>query len=140
MKFYVGIDGGSRGNPGPAALGVVIKDDAGNTIKEESRYLGTATNNFAEWSSLDCAVDLLIGLAKEHGRIEADVQADSQLVVRQWNGTYRIKEPTLRVIALKVREKAQAHPEISLRLRHVKREYNKEADALVNRALDKYSK
>ncbi|MBO8128278.1 MAG: ribonuclease HI family protein [Peptococcaceae bacterium] len=140
MKFFVGIDGGSRGNPGPAALGVVIRDETGKVVRKDSHYLGTATNNFAEWSSLDHAVDILIELAREHGPVEADVQADSQLVVRQWNGVYRIKEPTLRRIALKIRKKLQAHPEITLRLHHVKREYNKEADALVNRVLDKYSK
>ncbi|MFX4261123.1 ribonuclease HI family protein [Pelotomaculum propionicicum] len=139
MKITVNVDGGSRGNPGPAAAAMVITDEEGKVIATKSKFLGPGlTNNFAEWSALEGAVNALVYLAGEHDGLTAEVLADSELVVRQFNRQYKIKEPTLREIAERVWEDLAITPGLKLTVRHVPREENKLADAAVNRELDSY--
>ena len=139
MKIFVNIDGGSRGNPGPAAAAMVITDEDGKVLATKSKFLGPGlTNNFAEWSALEGAVLAIVYLAGEHEELTAEVLADSELVVRQFNRQYKMKEPTLREIAERVWENLAMTPRLKLTLRHVPREENKLADAAVNRELDSY--
>ena len=139
MKIFVNIDGGSRGNPGPAAAAMVITDGEGKVLATKSKFLGPGlTNNFAEWSALEGAVNALAHLSGEHEELEAEVRADSELVVRQYNRQYKIKEPTLREIAERVWESVAITTRLKLIVKHVPREENKLADAAVNRELDDY--
>ena len=141
MRVYVNIDGGSRGNPGPSAAAMVIADENGQVLVTKSKFLGTGlTNNYAEWSALEGAVGALVHLAGEYDGLEAEVRADSELVVRQFNRQYKIKEPTLREIAERVWDSLAQSPSLQVILKHVPREENKEADAAVNRELDSYMK
>ncbi|MDI6906705.1 MAG: ribonuclease HI family protein [Thermoanaerobacterales bacterium] len=141
MRVVIEIDGGSRGNPGPAAAALVVRDgDDGRVLDEKSWYLGETTNNVAEWTALENAVRYLAAVAAKHGPVQALIRADSELVVRQFNGAYRIKQPHLQEIALGIRDFLQRHPEVSVRLVHVPREENKRADAGVNRELDRFQK
>jgi ribonuclease HI len=124
-------DGGSRGNPGPAASGAVLLDAAGDVLDEEGAYLGTATNNVAEWNAL------LIGLqaARRHGIRRLAVRLDSELVVKQIGGDYRVKHPALQPLyrqAMALLRTFEAYD-----VQHVRREQNKLADALVNQVLDR---
>lgn len=139
MKVFVNIDGGSRGNPGPAAAAMVITDGEGKVLVTRSKFLGPdLTNNFAEWSALEGAVTALVHLAGRYGKLEAEVRADSELVVRQFNRIYKIKEPALLEIAGRVWKNLANTPGLKLTVRHVPREENKLADAAVNRELDSY--
>lgn len=139
LKVIVNIDGGSRGNPGPAAAGMVITGEDGSLIATKSKFLGTnVTNNFAEWSALEGAVTALSHMAAKQGGLVAEVRADSQLVVRQFNRQYRIKEPALREIAERVWKKLESAPGLKIQVKHVPRAENALADAAVNKELDKY--
>lgn len=139
LKITVNIDGGSRGNPGPAAAAMVITDEEGKVMATKSKFLGPGlTNNFAEWSALEGAVGAMVYLSGEYDGLTAEVLADSELVVRQFNRQYKIKEPTLREIAERVWENLAITPGLKLTVRHVPREENKLADAAVNRELDSY--
>jgi ribonuclease HI len=123
-------DGGSRGNPGPAASAAVLIAKDGAVLREIGRYLNVATNNVAEWTAL------LDGLraAKELGIDRLAVRLDSELVVRQLSGQYRVKHENLR--PLYARAKALLSQFEDVDVRHVPRNENKLADALVNRILD----
>ncbi len=139
LKFIVNIDGGSRGNPGPSAAAMVISDEDGKVVATKSKFLGTGrTNNFAEWSALEGAVNALVYMAGEYEGLTAEVLADSELVVRQFNRQYKIKEPSLREIAERVWENLVITPGLKVTVRHVPREENKLADAAVNKELDDY--
>jgi ribonuclease HI len=122
-------DGGARGNPGPSAIGVVIYDKNNKKISEISKYIGTTTNNVAEYTALYIGVLKL----KELKCKEVDMYLDSELIVRQLNGQYRIKDRKLKELYNKVTESLEG---IEWKAMHVKRNLNKEADALVNKALD----
>jgi ribonuclease HI len=128
--YLLHVDGASRGNPGEAAWGVHVARPGGETVAELCGCLGTATNNVAEYEAL------VHGLrwALEHGAREVEVLSDSELMVRQMAGRYRVKNPGLLPL---FREAAglMARFERSS-IRHVRREENREADALANRALD----
>ncbi len=138
MKLYVNIDGGSRGNPGPAAAAMVITGEAGEVLATKSKFLGPRlTSNFAEWSALEGAVTALVHLAGRYGALEAVVRADSELVVRQFHRQYKIKEPKLKSIAERVWQTLAEVPGLKLSLKHVPREENKLADAAVNQELDR---
>jgi ribonuclease HI len=134
MKYTVNTDGGSRGNPGPAAIGVVLKDQNQN-ITELSKFLGNTTNNVAEYTAVLYALEYLQNLEK-NGTCETEVAfiLDSELVVKQLTGLYKIKEPSLLIIANQIKKTSLAFKHVSYQ--HVKREFNKHADKLVNRELD----
>ena len=126
-------DGGARGNPGPAGYGVVIHDSSGKKVAGLSQYLGRQTNNFAEYQALIAALEFAI----EHGPKALKVISDSELLVRQIKGIYKVKEPTLRDLH------ARASQLISkldwFNIEHVLRGHNREADDLANQAMDKGS-
>lgn len=129
--IHLHTDGGSRGNPGPAALGVVLRDDEGNDLVSEGRYIGIATNNVAEYKALVRALEL----SRE---LEADavhVHMDSELIVKQMTGVYRIKHKDMKPLAAAAKALEVEFPE-GVTYVHVPREENKDADAQVNIALD----
>ena len=129
QQVVVYCDGGSRGNPGPSALGVVIKTTKGEVITEIGEFLGVQTNNYAEYMAVVRAMEYL----KAKDIKSAQFYLDSQLVVRQLNGEYKIKSDNIRHLNQKVNE-LRAHIDVSFE--HVYRENNKEADAEVNKVLD----
>lgn len=129
QQLVVYCDGGSRGNPGPSALGVVIKTTKGEVITEIGEFLGVQTNNYAEYMAVVRAMEYL----KAKDIKSAQFYLDSQLVVRQLNGEYKIKSDNIRHLNQKVNE-LRAHIDVSFE--HVYRENNKEADAEVNKVLD----
>lgn len=127
----VHIDGASRGNPGEAGAGVVISRD-GKMIEGEAKYLGKMTNNQAEYNAL------IIGLsrAKELGASRVEAVTDSELVAHQMNGVYKVKNPGIKKLYQRARSLADSFQSFSIR--HVRRENNKEADKLANRAIDEF--
>jgi ribonuclease HI len=126
-------DGGARGNPGPAGYGVVIHDAQGNKIAGLSEYLGRQTNNFAEYQALIGALEYAI----EHGRKALKVISDSELLVRQIKGIYKVKEPTLRDLHARA---SQLIRQLEwFEIEHTLRGGNREADELANQAMDKGS-
>jgi len=130
VKVVVHVDGGSRGNPGPAAAGAVVSSPDGDVLDEATEYLGTATNNVAEYRGL------LLGLAraKALGATEVDVVNDSELIAKQVNGDYKVKHAAMRPLYLEAIEMLRAFDAWSIR--SVPRAQNADADALVNQALD----
>lgn len=128
-KVVVFCDGGSRGNPGPAALGVVIKTTKGEILEEIGEYLGIQTNNYAEYSAVITALVKLNAMRVK----EADFYLDSELAVRQLNGQYKVKNEGLKLLYSKVLETIGS---MNISFTHVYREDNKEADAIVNQVLD----
>jgi ribonuclease HI len=136
MQFTIFADGGSRGNPGPAGSGAVVRDEKGAIVAEVSEYLGITTNNVAEYTGILRALEKLhkhLGSDSENASVV--VKMDSMLVVKQMNGEYRIKHPNLVPLAVQVKELGKNFKSISFA--HVYREHNKEADKLANRAMDR---
>lgn len=125
-------DGGSRGNPGPSAAGFVIMNERGEVVSEGGAYLGIATNNIAEYQ----AVYLGLERAQELGVRVVDFRMDSQLVANQMNGLYKIKHPDLAIIHHRIKELAGRFEKVTFS--HVRREYNKLADGVVNKILDQH--
>lgn len=123
-------DGAARGNPGPAAIGAVLKTESGELLASLAEYIGEATNNVAEYRAL------LRGLeqAEQLGVRQLEVRADSELLIRQLTGQYRVKNAALKPLWQQARERLQRFA--GVRLTHVRREHNSEADALANAALD----
>ena len=128
--YRANIDGGSRGNPGPASYGVVIRDPRGEVIAKLKKYIGRMTNNVAEYYGLIAALDY----AQQHGIRALRVESDAELLVRQMQGRYKVKSPELRPLFERAHKMAQAFE--FFRIEHVYRERNAEADALANEALD----
>jgi ribonuclease HI len=124
-------DGGARGNPGPAGYGVVIKDQSGNRVAALSEYLGHQTNNFAEYQGLIAAIEY----ALQHGPKALKLISDSELLVRQIKGIYKVKNPTLRDLHARAKELIAQLEWFSIG--HAMREHNQEADRLANEAMDK---
>jgi ribonuclease HI len=129
-KLTVNVDGGARGNPGPAAIGVVVRDANGEILEERGEKIGRATNNVAEYRALLLGIEL----AAAHGGVELELVGDSELIVRQVEGRYKVKDSTMKELHAEV--KAALAPFASWSIRHVRREQNAEADRLVNEALD----
>jgi len=129
-KLIIHTDGGARNNPGPAGIGAVIYDEKKNIVKEISEYIGEATNNQAEYKAVIRALEE----AKKLGADELEFYLDSELVVRQLNREYKVKNKELAPLFMKVYNLSQGFKKISFQ--HVIRERNKEADALVNKAID----
>lgn len=129
VKIYT--DGGARGNPGPAAVGAVAYNSQGEEIWRLSRYIGTATNNIAEYNALLFA---LKKLAQKGCGQAVEAFLDSELVVKQLRGEYRVKDEKLKVLFDGIKHELSNFT--SVQFNHVKREQNKIADSLVNKALD----
>ncbi len=129
--LVVNIDGGARGNPGPAGYGVVVEDDSGKRIDSLSEYLGAQTNNFAEYSGLVAALEY--GL--KHGYAAIKVRSDSELLVKQIKGEYKVRSEALFDIYREAKDLIRKYK--SFQIRHVYREQNREADRLANMARDK---
>jgi ribonuclease HI len=128
--WVVMVDGAARGNPGPAGCGAVIYDENGVVVKQLSRYLGHATNNVAEYEGLLMGLEALLQL----GRKRIVVQSDSELLVQQLNGQYRVKDEKLKVLFQRAMTLLRQFD--SYRILHVGRELNKVADRLANQAID----
>ena len=130
MKLIVHVDGGARGNPGPAAAAAVISAPDGTVLAEPTQALGTATNNVAEYRAL------LLGLAgaAELGASEVEVVGDSELVARQVQGVYKVRNPSMRALHEQALGALGRFQRWSIRT--VPREQNADADALVNATLD----
>lgn len=128
LKIF--CDGGARGNPGPAAYGFIVKDK-NQTVKEGRGYIGIATNNFAEYTAL---IEALKWLNRDYQERDLNFYLDSQLVVSQVNGRFKVKSAKIRELLIKVREQEPSFGQITYT--YVPRDQNKEADRLVNEALD----
>jgi len=131
--FRANIDGGSRGNPGPASYGVVMRDPRGQVVAKLKKYIGRMTNNVAEYYGLIAALDY----AQSHGIRALRVESDSELLVRQMRLQYKVKSAELRPLFERARKMAQTFA--SFKIEHVYRDQNAEADALANEALDETS-
>jgi ribonuclease HI len=131
--YRANIDGGSRGNPGPASYGVVIRDARGEIVAKLKKYIGRMTNNVAEYYGLIAALDC----AQSKGIRALRIESDSELLVKQMRGQYKVKSPELRPLFERARKMSQSLE--SFRIDHVYREQNREADALANEALDETS-
>lgn len=124
------IDGGARGNPGPAAYGVVIRNGSGEVLAELAEYLGHQTNNVAEYSGLLAALDYAV--REKHASLK--VVSDSELLVRQMKGIYKVSSPALKELYAKAQTAVRKLDRFSIE--HLLREKNREADRLVNKVLD----
>ena len=124
-------DGGARGNPGPAGYGVVIQDQTGRKVAALSEYLGHQTNNFAEYQGLIAALEYAI----EHGPKALKLISDSELLVRQIKGIYKVKNPVLQDLHARAKELIRQLDWFSIG--HALREHNQEADRLANQAMDR---
>ncbi len=128
--YCANIDGGSRGNPGPASYGVVIRNGRGEVVAKLKKYVGRMTNNVAEYYGLIAALDY----AQSHGIRALRIESDSELLVKQMRGQYKVKSGDLQPLFERARKMSQGFE--SFRIDHVYREQNREADALANEALD----
>jgi ribonuclease HI len=126
----INVDGGARGNPGPAAIGVVVRDGDGEVLEEVGEKIGEATNNVAEYRALLRGIEL----AARHGASELELIGDSELVVRQVEGRYKVKNAGMKEPHEEVRRALRGFDSWSIR--HVRRAENADADRLVNAALD----
>jgi ribonuclease HI len=132
--YRANIDGGSRGNPGPASYGVLIRDARGETVARLKKYIGRMTNNVAEYYGLIAALDY----AQSHNIRALRVESDSELLVKQMRGQYKVKSEDLQPLFERAKKMSQSFE--SFRIDHVYREQNREADALANEALDETGK
>jgi len=134
-KSYVvaHIDGGARGNPGPAGYGAVLEDEQRRRLAELSQYLGHRTNNYAEYVGLIGVLEY----AKREGHSALEVRSDSELLVRQMRGVYKVKSPELRPLYERARELSRGLAWFAIE--HVAREKNRDADRLANQAMDEGS-
>ncbi len=129
-RIEIYVDGGSRGNPGPSGVGVVILDANGKRLKDVSKYIGEATNNIAEYSALLYGLEEALILRAD----EIVVNLDSELVAKQLTGDYRVKDPGLKPLFERAINMLKSFKDFEIR--HIEREKNKEADKLVNRAIN----
>ncbi len=130
MKAKLHTDGGARGNPGPAGIGVVLEDESGRVIDEIARGIGHATNNVAEYTALIAGLEL----ARVRGATDLTVLVDSELVVHQLKGEWKIKNDRLRSLAVAARRLLDSFDSASIS--HVPREENSGADRLANQGMD----
>ncbi|KAB3533231.1 ribonuclease HI family protein [Alkaliphilus serpentinus] len=131
MKAIMYSDGGARGNPGTAGIGVLIEDEAGNPIKEISQFLGVQTNNVAEYKALSRGLEVALDM----GITDITCYLDSELVVKQIKGEYKVKNEGL--IPLYNMIKPLIKDFNSFKIEHIRREQNKKADKLANEAMDR---
>jgi ribonuclease HI len=130
LAWRANIDGGSRGNPGPASYGVVIRDPRGEIVARLKKYIGRTTNNVAEYYGLIAALDY----AQANSIRALRVESDSELLVKQIRGQYKVKSADLKPLYERAKKMSQAIP--AFRIDHVYREQNREADLLANEAMD----
>jgi ribonuclease HI len=131
IEAVLSTDGGARGNPGPAGIGAHLITPSGKLIAEISEYLGETTNNVAEYRAVIAGLER----AREHGVRRLTLRADSELVIKQLKGEYRVRDEKLIPLHNKARRLLAAFDHVELR--HVRREYNAEADRLANEAMDR---
>jgi ribonuclease HI len=129
-KVVVNVDGGARGNPGPAAIAAVVQAPGGEVLEERGERIGVATNNVAEYRALLLGIERAAAL----GASQVELVGDSELIVRQVKGEYKVKEASLRELHAQAKGALEAFE--SWTIRHVRRELNAEADRLVNKVLD----
>ena len=129
-KIYLYTDGGSRGNPGPAGIGIIILDGAKKKIKESFKYIGETTNNIAEYSALIHGLEEAFALNAD----EVIVNLDSELIVKQLNGEYKVKDAGMKELFGKALDILKRFG--SFEIKHIDRAKNKEADKLVNKAIN----
>lgn len=135
------IDGASRGNPGEAGIGIIIKSEQGNTLYSAAGYSGKLTNNQAEYNAVIAALSKikknpsLLSQDSRHEPYQIVLHSDSELVVKQLNGLYKVKEPELKKLYQQVKELIEAIP-AKIKIIHIKREQNREADRLANTGID----
>lgn len=132
MKLLIHTDGGSRGNPGPAGLGVFITDARGKVLMEHGRFLGRQTNNHAEYMAVIDALEH----CKQLGGTELEFYLDSELVVKQLRHEYKVRAPDLAPLFVRAWNAATGFKKVIWT--HVRRELNKDADRLVNEAIDRH--
>jgi ribonuclease HI len=128
--YRANVDGAARGNPGPASYGVVIRDARGEIVAKLKKYIGRMTNNVAEYYGLIAAIDY----AQSRGVRALRIESDSELMVKQMRGQYKVKSEDLRPLFERAKKMSQGFE--SFHIEHVYREQNREADALANEALD----
>ncbi len=129
-KISLYIDGASRGNPGPAGVGVLVLDETGKKIKEFCKYIGRTTNNVAEYNALIYGLDEALILRAD----EVVVNVDSELVAKQLNGEYRVKDENIKIFFEKALHILKSFK--SFEVKHIDRSENKEADKLANKAIN----
>jgi ribonuclease HI len=130
VKVVINVDGGARGNPGPAAIAAVVQGPAGEVLEERGERIGRATNNVAEYKALLLGIERAAAL----GADEVELVGDSELIVKQVKGEYKVKDATMQELHAEVKKALQGFDSWSIR--HVHREHNAEADRLVNEVLD----
>jgi len=130
MKLFLYTDGGSRNNPGPSASGIVIKNEKGDVVTAYGEYLGIQTNNYAEYMAAISALTK----AKELGATEVELVVDSKLVCEQLNRNWKVKHSNIQPLFIKAWNAMQEFKKV--KIKHILREGNKEADAEVNKILD----
>jgi ribonuclease HI len=140
-QLIIFTDGGARGNPGPAAAGAVITEESGKILRSLKKYIGETTNNVAEYKALLLGLSEAASLVNDSGSIIGSVsilvKMDSELVVRQMQGRYKIKDPNLKLLAADVFKLLNKFKNVEFG--HIPREQNKLADKLVNEAIDENS-
>jgi ribonuclease HI len=129
-KLTVNVDGGARGNPGPAAIGVVVRNEDGAIVEQMGETIGKQTNNVAEYRALIRGIELALA----HGATEVELIGDSQLIVRQIEGRYKVKHAAMKDLHAEAKKLLANFDSWSIR--DVRREQNADADRLVNEALD----
>ena len=139
MRLILFTDGGARGNPGPAAAGGIVTDEEGNVLDSFSRYLGVCTNNAAEYRALIEGLTRTRRICTAAPCGEVEVRMDSELIVKQMRGEYRVRHPQLKPLYEEARALVRAFP-CPVAFVHVPREENATADRLVNEALDRSAK
>ncbi len=133
MRIKAYIDGASRGNPGESGIGVILKDETGNTIATINGYIGRATNNIAEYTALIACLKK----AKELNCTKITIHSDSELLVRQMNGQYRVRNEGIKEIFEQVQRVIRsAKGGFKCEIKHIKREENRDADHLANAGID----
>lgn len=137
MRYTIHADGGARGNPGPAGAGAIIRDEFGSTVGSISKFLGHQTNNVAEYEAVILAFEALYRAvpAAERETTGVVVKLDSELVVRQMKGEYKVRNPVLKEQQARLAQVVAAFGSVAFT--HIPREENSDADALANAAMDR---
>lgn len=134
QEITIHTDGGARGNPGPAGIGVAIYDAAGKPMGELAEYIGEATNNVAEYAAIVRALEHVATIVPDTKAVHVTIKLDSQLVERQMNGAYKVKDATLKTYFERAKIEVGAYASVTFV--HIPRSENKAADKLANQAMD----